>query len=75
MPAKAKHPSWVIRLRGSCPKGWSVKNMRGKVFLSVRSGKGGINASTATLPMAWASETVPETVELITGLHQLVGNG
>ena len=75
MPAKAKHPSWVLRLRGSCPKGWSVKNLRGKVFLSVRSGAGGVNATTMTLPIAWAADTVPEAVQMITELHQLVSDG
>ena len=75
MPAKAKHPSWVLRLRGSCPKGWSVKDLRGKVFLSVRSGAGGVNATTMTLPIAWAADTVPEAVQMITELHQLVSDG
>ena len=63
------------RLRGACPKGWSVKNMRGKVFLSVRSGAGGANASTMTLPIAWAADTVPDAVQLMTELHKLVGDG
>ena len=72
MAAAAK---WITRLRSSCPKGWSVRNMRGKVFLSVRSGKGGATASTMTLPLAWAADTVPETVQLITKLHKLVGEG
>ena len=49
--------------------------MRGKVFLSVRSGAGGASASTITLPLAWAADTVPETVALITELHQMVSNG
>ena len=49
--------------------------MRGRVFLSVRSGKGGATASTMTLPLAWAADTVPETVQLITKLHKLVGEG
>ena len=66
---------WITRLRNSCPKGWSVRNMRGKVFLSVRSGKGGTTATTVTLPIAWAADTVPETVQLITELHKLVGEG
>ena len=66
---------WITRLRNSCPKGWSVRNMRGKVFLSVRSGKGGSTATTVTLPIAWAADTVPETVQLITELHKLVGEG
>ena len=72
MAAAAK---WITWLRSSCPKGWSVRNMRGKVFLSVRSGKGGATASTMTLPLAWAADTVPETVQLITKLHKLVGEG
>ena len=65
MAAAAK---WITRLRSSCPKGWSVRNMRGSVFLSVRSGKGGATAVTMTLPLAWAADTVPETVQLITKL-------
>ena len=72
MAATAK---WITRLRSSCPKGWSVRSMRGKVFLSVRSGKGGTTASTVSLPIAWAADTVPEAVQLITELHQLVGSG
>ena len=52
-----------------------MKNMRGKVFLSVRSGAGGTNASTMTLPIAWAADTVSDAVVLITELHQLVGDG
>ena len=72
---RSAQPKWVQRLRGACPKGWSVKNMRGKVFLSVRSGAGGTNASTMTLPIAWAADTVSEAVVLITELYQLVGDG
>ncbi len=49
--------------------------MRGKVFLSVRSGAGGTSASTITLPIAWAADTVPETVALITELYQQVSGG
>ena len=45
------------------------------MFLSVRSGAGGASASTITLPLAWAADTVPETVALITELHQMVSNG
>ena len=72
---RSAQPKWVQRLRGACPKGWSVKNMRGKVFLSVRSGAGGVNASTMTLPIAWAADTVPDAVQLMTELHKLVGDG
>ena len=49
--------------------------MRGKVFLSVRSGAGGTSASTMTLPIAWAADTVSEAVVLITELHKLVDGG
>ena len=45
------------------------------MFLSVRSGAGGVNATTMTLPIAWAADTVPEAVQMITELHQLVGEG
>ena len=69
MAATAK---WITRLRSSCPKGWSVKNMRGKIYLSVRSGAGGKRASTATLPLAWAADTVPEAISLIADLQQRV---
>ena len=65
MATKAKQPAWVLRLRGACPKGWSIKNMGGKVFLSVRSGKGGTTAAT-TLPIVWSADTVPEAGQLIT---------
>ena len=50
--------------------------MRSKVYLRVTSGAaGGANASTMTLPLAWAADTVPEAVQLITELHQLVSDG
>ena len=75
MAGKAKQPSWVLRLRGACPKGWSVRNMRGKVYLRVTSGAAGADATCVTLPMTWAADTVSETVQLITELHQLVGDG
>ena len=69
MTATAK---WITRLRSSCPKGWSVRNMRGKIYLSIRSGAGGKRASTATLPLAWAADTVPEAISLIADLQQRV---
>ena len=49
--------------------------MRGKVYLSVRSGKAGANASCLTLPVAWAADTVADTIALITELHQQVEAG
>jgi len=49
--------------------------MRGKVFLSVRSGKGGTTATTLTLPIVWAADTVPEAISLITELQRLVNVG
>ena len=59
----------------SCPKASSVQDMRCKVFPSVRSGKGGTPANTEMLPIAWAADTVPERVQLITALQTLVGEG
>ena len=75
MPASTKKPAWVLRLRSACPKGWSVRNMRGKVYLRVTEGSAGADAACVTLPIVWAADTVPETVQLITELHQMVGEG
>ena len=75
MAGKTKQPSWVLRLRGACPKGWSVRNMRGKVYLRVTEGAAGVEASCITLPIAWAADTVPEAITTITELHQLVNGG
>ena len=71
-PAPAK---WIQRLRAGCPRGWTVKNMRGKIYLSVRSGAGGTNATTTTLPLAWAADEVPAAIELISQLQQAVADG
>ncbi|WP_156097869.1 hypothetical protein [Synechococcus sp. KORDI-100] len=49
--------------------------MRSKVYLSVRSGKAGSSAACVTLPIAWAADTVSETIALITELHQQVEAG
>ena len=46
--------------------------MRGKIYLSVRSGAGGTKAATTPLPLAWAADTVPEAISLIAELQQLV---
>ena len=75
MSAKTKTPGWVVRLRGSCPKGWSVKGVRGSIRLSVRKGAGGADGASKMLPIAWAADTVPEAVALITRLHHLVEDG
>ena len=75
MAGKAKQPSWVLRLRGAYPKGWSVRNMRGKVYLRVTFDAAGADATCITLPIAWAADTITETVQLILELHQLVGDG
>ena len=75
MPAQKKQPSWVMRLRSACPKGWSVRNTHDKIRLRVTSGSAGANATTVTLPIVWAADTVPEAVQLITEIHQLVGSG
>lgn len=72
---QSKAPKWVMRLRAGCPRGWTVREMRGKVFLSVRTGKGGAKASTCTLPMAWAADTVTDAIALITELHSQVESG
>lgn len=68
-------PKWVARLRAACPKGWSVKEARGSIRLSVRSGAGGANSVSKTLPFAWAADTVADAVKLITELHRLVEDG
>ena len=49
--------------------------MRGKIFLSVRSGKAGATPATATLPLPWAADAVADAITLITDLHQLVESG
>lgn len=69
-------PRWVARLRGACPRGWSVREMKGKVFLSVRAGKAGSSSTTTkTLPVEWTADSVPAAITLITDLHQQVQNG
>ena len=73
--SQTKSPKWVARLRGACPKGWSVKESRGSIRLSVRSGAGGANSVTKTLPIAWAADTVPEATALITRLHDSIDAG
>lgn len=73
--SQSKSPKWVARLRGACPKGWSVKESRGSIRLSVRSGAGGTNGVSKTLPIAWAADTVVEATALITRLHDSVEAG
>ncbi len=73
MPAAT--PRWITRLRGACPRGWSVKESRGSIRLSVRSGAGGAAGASVTLPIAWAADTVPDAITLITTLHQQVEAG
>lgn len=73
--SQSKSPKWVARLRGACPRGWSVKEARGSIRLSVRSGAGGASGVSKTLPLAWAADTVTDAVALITRLHALVESG
>ena len=74
MAGKAKQHSWVLRLRGACPKDWSVRNMRGKDYLRMTSGAAAADATCVTLPITWAADTLTETVQLILELHQLLGD-
>ena len=74
--AQSKSPKWVVRLRSGCPRGWSVTESRGQIRLVVRSGAGGTGSkSSVTLPLAWAADTVTESIALITELHQQVEAG
>lgn len=73
--SQSNSPKWVARLRAACPKGWSVKDSRGSIRLSVRSGAGGANGVSKTLPLAWAADTVADATALITRLHDSVENG
>ena len=73
--SQSNSSKWVTRLRAACPKGWSVKDSRGSIRLSVRSGAGGANGVSKTLPLAWAADTVAEAVALITRLHDSVESG
>ena len=73
--SQSKSPKWVARLRAACPKGWSVKESRGSIRLSVRSGAGGANGVSKTLPIAWAADTVADATSLITRLHDSVESG
>lgn len=68
-------PRWVTRLRSACPRGWSVKESRGSIRLSIRSGAGGANGLSTTLPLPWAADVVADAITLITDLHQQVENG
>ena len=68
-------PRWVARLRSSCPRGWSVKESRGSIRLSVRAGAGGASGASVTLPLAWAADEVDAAITLITDLRQMVDAG
>lgn len=69
---------WVQNFRASvhtvAERGWSVKESRGSVRLSVRHGAKGEGVSV-TLPIAWASDTAGEAVELIRRLYERVSAG
>lgn len=73
--SKSTSPKWVARLRSACPRGWSVKESRGSIRLSVRAGAGGASGSSVTLPLAWAADTTTDAISLITELHSLVSDG
>ncbi len=66
---------WVASLRGACPSGWSVKESRNSIRLSVRSGAGGATGTSVTLPLAWAADTVADAIVLISALRQQVEAG
>ena len=48
--------------------------MRGKVYLRMTSVAAGADATCVNLLIAWAADTITETVQLILELHQLVGD-
>ena len=68
-------PRWVARIRSGCPRGWSVKESRGSIRLSVRSGAAGSTSASVTLPLAWAADAATDAIALITDLHQQVEAG
>jgi len=68
-------PTWIKKLRGSCPKGWSVKESRGKIRLSIRKGAGGKEGTSATLPLAWAADELPAFRQLIAELESQIAEG
>jgi hypothetical protein len=69
-------PRWVARLRSGLPRGWSVTDSRGSIRLTVRSGAGGSGSkASATLPLQWAADVVPDAIALISDLHQQVEAG
>ena len=73
--SKIKTPGWVVRLRTACPKGWSVKESRGFIRLSLAGGASGVNGASKTLPLAWAADAVPDAIALINRLDMRVQDG
>ena len=72
------HGRWITKLCNSCPKAQSFCNRRVKVFLGLRSSKGGTittSATSVTPPIVRVADTGPETVQLISELHKLMGEG
>ena len=58
---------------GCLPHGLVRSKYARQSFLRVTSGAGGANASTMTLPLAWAADTVSEEVQLLKAFPALRG--
>ena len=68
-------PKWVARLRSSLPKRWTVKESRGRMRLSVRSGAGGAEGQSVTLPFPWAADAVDDAIRLCVQLQADTSKG
>jgi integrase len=77
MPAPT--PKWLTGFRAVvhsiAGRGWSVKESRGRIRLSVRYGAEG-KGSTVTLPLEWGAHSVADALDLIRRLHHgtTIGN-
>ena len=58
---------------GCLPHGLVRSKYAQQDFLRVTSGAGGANASTLTLPLAWAADTVSEEVQVLKAFPALRG--
>lgn len=77
MPAPT--PKWLVGFRAAihaiAGRGWSVKESRRRIRLSVRYGADG-QGSSVTLPLEWGAHSVADALDLIRRLHHYttIGN-
>ncbi len=68
----APTPKWLVGFRAAvhaiAGRGWSVKESRGRIRLSVRYGADA-QGSSVTLPLEWGAHSVADALDLIRRLH------